>query len=151
MVLRTDNLKISASQSQQRNRTKSVRKKGLMLRMTQGKLRLPFATSDVQQAHRIHCRSRLNEPRRLIVKFPNWCDKVGILENKDTRDHLRHHIIRVANDLTRRQSSQLAEVRRQGKMECFLLGKLRVTDHNDSFDSVSDLSRNRILQVSPPR
>ena len=36
--------------------------------------------------------------------------------------------MRVANDLTRRQSSQLAEIRRQGKVGYFLNGKLRVTE-----------------------
>ena len=48
--------------------------------------------------------------------------------NKEIRDHLRHNGVRVANDLTRRQSSQLAEIRRRGKVGYFLNGKLRVAE-----------------------
>ena len=84
--------------------------------------------SDIQQAYRINGRRRRNEPRPLIVKFIHWCDKLGILTNKDIRGHLRQNGVRVANDLTRRQSSQLAEIRRQGKVGYFLNGKLRVTE-----------------------
>ena len=89
-----------------------------------GELTIPFTMSDIQQAYRINGRRRRNEPRPLIVEFTHWCDKLGILMNKDIRDHLRQNGVRVANDLTRRQSSQVAEIRRQGKVGYFLSGKL---------------------------
>ena len=61
--------------------------------------------------------------------------------NKEIRDHLRHNGVRVANDLTRRKSSQLAEIRRQGKVGYFLNGKLRVTERQSRVSENDDDSR----------
>ena len=58
--------------------------------------------------------------------------------NKEIRDHLRHNGVRVANDLTRRQSSQLAEIRRQGKVGYFVNGKLRVAERQSRVSERND-------------
>ena len=61
--------------------------------------------------------------------------------NKEIRDQLRHNGVRVANDLTRRQSSQLAEIRRQGKVGYFLNGKLRVAERQSRISENDNDSR----------
>ena len=114
LVLRKDNLKFLGIPETAQESYEACVQKVVDVLNDAGELAIPFTASDIQQAYRINGRRRQNEPRPLIVKFTHWCDKLGILINKDV-DQLRHNGVRVANDLTRRQSSQLAEIRRHGK------------------------------------
>ena len=119
LVLRKDNLKfLGIPESAQESYEACVQKVADVLNDA-GELAIPFTAADIQQAYRINGRRRRNEPRPLIVKFTHRCDKLGMLMNKEIRDHLRHNGARVAKDLSRRQSSQLAESRRQLKVGYF--------------------------------
>ena len=127
LVLRKDNLKFPGIPETAQEWYEACVQKVADVLNDAGELTIPFTMSDIQQAYRINGRRRRNEPRPLIVEFTHWCDKLGILMNKDIRDHLRQNGVRVANDLTRRQSSQVAEIRRQGKVGYFLNGNLSDT------------------------
>ena len=124
LVLRKDNLKFLGIPETAQESYEACVQTVVDVLNDAGELAIPFTASDIQQVYRINGRRRRNEPRPLIVKFTHWCDKLGILMNKEIRGHLRHNGVLVANDLTRRQSSQLAEIRRQGKVGYFLNGKL---------------------------
>ena len=138
LVLRKDNLKFLGIPETAQESYEACVQKVVDALNDAGELAIPFTASDIQQAYRINGRYRRNEPRSLIGKFTHWCDKLGILMNKEIRDHLRHNRMRVANDLTRRQSSQLAEIRRQGKVGYFLNGKLRVAERQSRVSENDD-------------
>ena len=141
LVLRKDNLKFLGIPETAQESYEACVQKVVDVLNNAGELAIPFTASDIQQAYRINGRRRRNEPRPLIVKFTHRCDKLGILMNKEIRDQLRHNGVRVANDLTRRQSSQLAEIRRQGKVGYFLNGKLRVAERQSRISENDNDSR----------
>ena len=105
LVLRKDNLKFLGIPETAQESYEACVQKVVDVLNDAGELAIHLPASDIQQAYRINGRRRRNEPRPLIVKFTHWCDKLGILMNKEIRDQLRHNGVRVANDLTRRQSS----------------------------------------------
>ena len=141
MVVRKDNLKCLGIPETAQESYEACVQKVVDVLNDAGELTIPFTASDIQQAYRVNGRHRRNEPRLLIVKFTHWCDKLGKLMNKEIRDHLRHNGVRVANDLTRRQSSQLAEIRRRGKLGYFLNGKLRVAERQSRVSENDNDSR----------
>ena len=141
LVLRKDNLKFLGILETAQESYEACVQKVVDVLNDAGELAIPFTASDIQQAYRINGRRRRNEPRPLIVKFTHWCDKLEILMNKEIRDQLRHNGVRVANDLTRRQSSALAEIRRQGKVGYFLNGKLRVAERQSRVSENDNDSR----------
>ena len=85
-----------------------------------------WSVSDIERAHRVGP-SKDKEPRTMIVKFANWRDKLSLLKDKSKRENLQKETgVRLANDLTRRQSAVVAEARREGKVAFFRNGKLQV-------------------------
>ena len=84
-----------------------------------------WSSQDIVRAHRIG-RARQGEHRPMIVKFRLWKDKMSILRDKDLRVRLEKGGVRVANDLTVRQASQVAMARREGKVAYFVKGRLTV-------------------------
>ena len=141
LILRKDNLKFLGIPETAQESCEACVQKVVDVLNDAGELTIPFMASDIQQAYRINGRRRRNEPRPLIVKFTHWRDKLEILMNKEIRGHLRHNRVRVANDLTRRQSSELAEIRRQGKVGYFLNGKLRVAERQSRVSENDNESR----------
>ncbi|XP_076444409.1 uncharacterized protein LOC143282607 [Babylonia areolata] len=82
-----------------------------------------WTPDDIVRAHRIG-QTREGNPRPMIVRFARWRDKMTIITDRDLRNKLTEKGVKVANDLTRAQSSVVAEARREGKKAYFRKGKL---------------------------
>ncbi|XP_076439146.1 uncharacterized protein LOC143278020 [Babylonia areolata] len=82
-----------------------------------------WTPDDIVRAHRIG-QTREGNPRPMIVRFARWRDKMTIITDRDLRNKLTEKGVKVANDLTRAQSSVVAQARREGKKAYFRKGKL---------------------------
>jgi archaellum component FlaC len=82
-----------------------------------------WTTDDIARAHRVG-ESRNGRPKPMIVKFNHWKDKMAVITDREYRDGLKEKGVAVANDLTRKQASMVAEARKEGKVAFFKRGKL---------------------------
>ncbi|KAL8567955.1 hypothetical protein ACOMHN_029130 [Nucella lapillus] len=83
----------------------------------------------VERAHRIGRYNPNNpNPRPIIVKFTRWGDAMKVMRNQEARSKLQENSVRIAQDLTRRQASQLRDLKQVGKSGYFVGGKLCVRD-----------------------
>lgn len=70
-----------------------------------------FINDDIERAHRLgKPRHDASRPRLLIVRFQRWSGKM-LIGSKSLRDKLRTEVVRVANDLTRRQADCIQRAR----------------------------------------
>ena len=124
---RRDNLRIFGIQqsNDRENYDKCVEMVTQCLNSVEGPKR--WSESDIERAHRVG-QARDDKPRPMLVKFRQWKDKIGILTDRSYRDRLDAKGIRVANDLTRRQSQIVHQARLEGKAAFFVKGKLTVSD-----------------------
>lgn len=63
----------------------------------------------------------------MIIKF-RLNDKMHLMNNKAVKDKLRASDVRVANDLTRRQVTNITQAYEEGKYAYYKNGKLHVED-----------------------
>ncbi|KAL8618125.1 hypothetical protein ACOMHN_034352 [Nucella lapillus] len=83
----------------------------------------------VERAHRIGRYNPNNpNPRPIIVKFTRWRDAMKVMRNQEARSKLQENSVRIAQDLTRRQASQLRDLKQVSKSGYFMGGKLCVRD-----------------------
>ena len=85
----------------------------------------------IERAHRLgryDSRYPNSRPRPVIAKFQRWGDAMRVMKNRGARDNMEKDNIRLAQDLTRRQSDQLRSLREEGKSAYFVKGKLQVRD-----------------------
>jgi hypothetical protein len=88
----------------------------------------------IERAHRLGNRNNPNRrgPRPVIAKFQRWGDAMRVMKNRDAREKMNNDGIRLAQDLTKRQSDKLRSLRQEGKSGYFVKGKLRVRDYEQS-------------------
>ena len=105
----------------------------------------------IDRAHRLGGRqsSQNTRPRPIIAKFLRWSDAMCLMKNKEARADMKKENLTVAQDLTRRQSSTLKELRDEGKSGYFVNGKLHIRN-NDQRPTAPQLhSPGRKRQASP--
>ncbi|KAL8580971.1 hypothetical protein ACOMHN_017537 [Nucella lapillus] len=92
-------------------------------------LQINWDNDPVERAHRIGRYNPNNpNPRPIIVKFTRWGDAMKVMRNQEARSKLQENSVRIAQDHTRRQASQLRDLKQVGKSGYFMGGKLCVRD-----------------------
>ena len=86
--------------------------------------------SDIQRAHRLGNDSA-KKPRPIIVRLKQFHDKLQILK---ARDEFKKCAIKVSNDLTPHQRSQLSRLREKNQRGFYKKGVLHIVENS----SVSD-------------
>ena len=82
----------------------------------------------IERAHRLGRSQRNSNPRPIIAKFQRWGDAMTLMKHREARADMDGDGLRVAQDLTRRQSQQLRQLREQGKSGYFVNGTLRIKE-----------------------
>ena len=90
-----------------------------------------WTRDDVDRAHRTGPKSGDNDrPRPLIARLHRWCDKMSVLQQTDERKEMSDTLnIRVATDVTDRQSSILREEKNAGRQAYFHNGRLHYKEN----------------------
>jgi hypothetical protein len=85
----------------------------------------------IERAHRLgkyNSRHANRGPRPVIAKFQRWGDAMCAMRNRAARDNMEKDNIRLAQDLTKRQSDRLRSLREEGRSGYFVKGRLQVRD-----------------------
>ena len=88
----------------------------------------PLVEDDIVRAHRLGKHTNPEKPRPIILRFKNFMDKLSVLK---TRQRLKENGIGIANDLTRKQRSELQTLRDRGERGYYKNGQL-VTVRQDN-------------------
>ena len=78
----------------------------------------------LERAFRAGPRYQGQRPRPIIARFYRWADTLRVLGDRTGRDRMKRENLHLSQDLTRRQSSQLRDLRARGIRGYFLRGKL---------------------------
>ena len=89
---------------------------------------------DVERAHRTGPKNdNYNRSRPIVARLHRWQDKLTVLHQRDGRKQIADTLnIRVASDLTGRQSSVLREERSAGRRAYFRNGRLQYNNRPQS-------------------
>lgn len=101
----------------------------------------------IERAHRLGTRNPQNpNPRPIIAKFQRWGDAMRLMQDREARTNMQTNGLRAAQDLTRRQSMRLRQLREEGKIGYYVSGKLRIKDDRRfGFDHGRDRSFASVL------
>jgi hypothetical protein len=89
----------------------------------------------IERAHRLGRFNRNHQyPRPLIVKFQRWSDAMAVMKDRVARDSMFNQGIRLAQDLTKRQSAKLKQLKEEGKRGYYVNGRLRVNEDSPVAD-----------------
>ena len=93
-----------------------------------------WTADDVERAHRTGPKNdNYNRPRPIVARLHRWHDKLTVLQQRDGRKQMIDTLnIRVASDLTGRQSSVLREERSAGRRAYFRNGRLHYNNRTQS-------------------
>lgn len=84
----------------------------------------------IERAHRLGKPNPKNpNPRPIIAKFQRWGDAMRLMKDREARSDMEHDNLRAAQDLTRRQTQKLKQLREEGKTAYYTNGKLRFHDN----------------------
>jgi len=80
----------------------------------------------IERAHRLGKPNPRNpNPRPIIAKFQRWGDAMRLMKDREARADMQNDGLRAAQDLTRRQSMKLKQLRDEGKTGYYVNGRLR--------------------------
>jgi hypothetical protein len=107
----------------------------------------------IERAHRLGTRNPQNpNPRPIIAKFQRWGDAMRLMQDREARTDMQTDGLRAMQDLTRRQSMRLRQLREEGKIGYYVNGKLRIKDDRRfGFDHGRDRSFASVLTNGTPR
>ena len=84
----------------------------------------------IERAHRIGRPNHHNPtPRPVIARFHRWGDAMSLMKNRQAKTSMAHDGIRATQDLTKRQSQRLRQLREEGKTGFYVNGRLRIRDN----------------------
>jgi len=88
-----------------------------------------WSSDVIERAHRLgRPNPNSTNPRPMIARFQRWGEVMALMTSKGGRDRMQTDGIRVSQDLTRRQSTRLRELRAEGKVGYYKKGKLHIKD-----------------------
>jgi len=93
---------------------------------------ITWDTDVVERAHRLGRPNSSNpNPRPIIAKFQSWRDAMRVMKDREARRDMENDGLRLAQDLTKRQSAKLKSLRAEGRVGYYVNGKLRIKDQQD--------------------
>lgn len=102
----------------------------------------------VERAHRLGKPNQRNT-RPIVAKFLRWGDAMSLMKHREARADMQHDGIWVAQDLTRRQSQKLKQLKDEGKSGYFVNGRLRIKEGDRRLPTKPDSRwRNRVVPVN---
>ena len=104
----------------------------------------------IERAHRLGKPNPRNpNPRPIIAKFQRWGDAMRLMKDREARADMQNDGLRAAQDLTRRQSMKLKQLRDEGKTGYYVNGRLRTNPLVHPRNDHRSNDRNRHVSGNP--